>query len=366
MAKLGPSSIVETDEILNDLQNSLVKEFGENAAMRLSSQDTLSRVDFWVSSRSIVVDKVLAGGRAFPCSLVPFGRQMEISGPPGAGKTSLCAHIAAEVQSKGGIVIVTDTEERIDHPYWKSLGVDTSRIINLTAETLESVFDKQVVAIQHIKKRAPEVPVLMLWDSVGGTSMNAIVDFEDNKEGLSPMEIAKKQMMSKARIISAGMELINTHISKTRVAYIYTNHLYTKPNVTFGDPQETPGGNKLKYFATVRLRLTPIGEIKEEDALTGGKKIIGHKVLVKALKNSMAPIKVEMEGAVLGGLGFCNAWTVRETAETLKLITKKGAWSYCKIDNDEISFQGWNGFLEKVVTHPKYAELEMKVIEALQ
>jgi recombination protein RecA len=313
-----------------------------------------------------MVDKVLAGGRPFPCSLIPFGRQIELSGLPGSGKTTCVAQIAAEVQRTGGLVVVTDTEERIDHPYWTKLGVDTSRILNLTAESLEEVFNKQVSCIELIRNKAPDRPLLMIWDSVGGTSLDAIVDYEEGREKLTVMEAAKKLMMNKARVISTGIELINTRISRSKVCYLYTNHMYSKPGVTYGDPFETPGGHKLKYFATVRLRLKKIGEITTEDPLTGSKRVIGNRVLVTALKNSMAPVLMDLEAAIIQDRGFCNEWSVREIAESMKLIAKAGGWSSWKTPKgEEVKFQGWNGFLEKVVTHAEYADLEAQVIAAL-
>lgn len=353
-----------TDSLLDTLQADLNKEFGVGTAQRLSSADTLSRIENWTSSRSLIVDKVLAGGRPMPCSLVPFGRQMEISGLNGTGKTTLCAQIAAEVQSKGGSVVVTDTEERIDHNYWKLLGVDTSRIINLTARTLEEVFERQVKLIQMLMAKSPNTPILMVWDSLGGTSTDSIMD-EIDEGSDSPMEVAKKAMMMKARIISWGMEMINPYIAKSKVAYIYTNTLYMKPNVKWGDPWVTPGGNKKDFMATVRLRLEKVGQIAEEDPITGNKNIYGNKVEVTALKNSMAPMQVSATGAVFGGRGFCNEWTIKDTAESMKLITK-GTWSSWKTPlGEDIKFQGWHGFLNKVVTHAEYPDLVTAVTAVL-
>jgi len=354
-----------TDNLLDSLQSDLNKEFGEGTAQRLSSASTLSMIHHWTSTRSLVVDKVLAGGRPMPCSLVPFGRQIEISGLPGTGKTSLCAQIAAEVQANGGTIVVTDTEDRIDHPYWQQLGVDTSRIINLTARTLEQVFERQLKIIQLLREKSPNTPVLMLWDSLGGTSTDSIMDeIEDGSEG--PMEVAKKAMMMKARVISWGMEMINPYISQSKVAYVYTNTLYSKPNVKWGDPFETPGGNKKNFMATVRLRLENCGQIAEENPVTGNKRVLGHKVEVSALKNSMAPMKISAVGAVIGGKGFSNEWTVRDVAEALKLITKAGAWSTWRTSSGEdVKFQGFNGFMDKVVTHPEYPLLVAQVSDAL-
>lgn len=351
------------DAHFNLLTESLNKQFGENSAISLDSADTLSRIDFWVTSRSIAVDKVLAGGRAFPCSLVPFGRQMEISGPPGAGKTTLCAQIAAETQKQGGLVIVTDTEERIDHAYWSALGVDNSKVINLRAETLEEVFEKQYFAIKTMREKAPNRMVLMIWDSVGGTSSGAVLDEkEDNKTTF--MERAAKQMGREAKIIGNGVKGLSGYIAKSKVCYLYTNHIYSKIGVTYGDPNETYGGQKLKFLATVRLQLKPGAAIKEKDAF-GNVESPGKWVTVKALKNSMSPMLMEKSAVVMGGVGFSNQYLVWDVAKKNKLISGAGAWSTWKTPKGEdVKFQGWSGFQEKVVTHSEYADLESMVIEA--
>lgn len=281
---------------------------------------------------------------------------MEVAGLPGSGKTTLCAQIAAEVQSKGGIVVSVDTEERIDEKYWTALGVDLNSVLRIEANELEEVFDKQAKLIEVVKKKAPDRPVLMLWDSVGGTGVS----------GIKTMEEAQKAMMKKARVIGAGMELINSQIAKSRVCYLYTNQLYTKPGVMFGDPLETPGGNKLKHFATVRLRLTEGAALKEKDEKLGMERIVGKKVYVKALKNSMAPMLLNLAGVIYGGKGFDNDRTVKNVAEAVGLITKSGAWSrWITPNGEEVKFQGWSGFQDKVMSHPNYQDLYDEVVNKL-
>jgi len=349
---------------LKQFQDCMNTEFGEGTVQRLSSSSSLSKIDHWASTRSIVVDKVLAGGRPMPCTLLPFGRQTEIHGLPGSGKTTLCAQISAEVQSKGGMVVAIDTEERIDHPYWSQLGVDVDRVQSLTANSIEEVFKKQYkLLLWHISE-CPTLPLLMLWDSLGGTTTDAIATAIE--EGEDPMEVAKKSMMMNARAIAAGMRLINPLIAKSRVAYVYTNTMYMKPNVKYGDPFETPGGWVAKYFATVRLRLKRVGQLLEEDPVTGQRKIYGHRIEVSTEKNSMAPNLIGLEGAILGGLGFSNDWTVREIAEALKIIKKAGAWStWVTTSGEEVKFQGFNGFVEKVKPHPEYQQLVDAVMAVL-
>ena len=133
MAKKKPDSL----EIMQALQANLNKHFGAGAAAPLTAQETLSRIDHWVSTRSIVIDSVLRGRRPAPASLIPFGRQMEVSGPENSGKTTLTAQVAAETQRLGGMVMVFDTEERIDEPYWQKLGVKTNEILTVPSGSLD-------------------------------------------------------------------------------------------------------------------------------------------------------------------------------------------------------------------------------------
>lgn len=356
------SSKDDLENVLSALQDNLNKHFGVGAATRLSDQDALSKISSWTSTRSIIVDSVLRGGRPVGSSLLPFGRQIEISGLPGSGKTTLCAQTAAEVQSNGGIVIVTDTEERIDEAYWTALGVDVSRVIRVAAENLETVFDKQYKALQFAKNKAGGRKVLLIWDSLGGTAGAKAID---PKSPDSPMEQASKFGMRRAKIISDGMELVNTVVANTNSCYLYTNHEYIDINVKYGDKRRTRGGEKPKYFSTVRIRLSNIGAIKEPDVQEKDK-IIGHRIRVKALKNSMVGILMERDAAIIAGRGFVNEYTVFEMAPKIGLIEKNGSWStWTTSKGEEIKFQGFAGFEEKVVKHKNYKKLLKQVTEAL-
>jgi RecA/RadA recombinase len=346
------------DAHLSALQSEMNKEFGADTAVRGDSSDVLSTVDKWISTRSIAIDKVVAGGRPLPCSVIPYGRQVEISGPPHAGKTTACAQTVAEAQRDGALVIVTDTEERIDKDYWKALGVDCGRYLNLRADTLEEVFEKQYRAILKMKKLAPERDLLMLWDSVGGTRSRKVMD-EESKTTF--MERAAKIMGRNAKVIGDGVNALNEVIPSSNVCYLYTNHVYTKMNVQYGDPMETYGGNRLKFLATLRLRLTPGKELREEDQF-GNVQSVGKWVNVKSLKNSMAPMLMTKRAVVMGGLGFSNEYLVWDVAKQAKWITTAGGWSTWETPKGEkVKFQGWTGFQAKVAMHPEYIDLENMV-----
>lgn len=281
--------------------------------------------------------------------------------------TTLCAHIAAETQDKGGIVIVTDSEERIDVPYWTNLGVDTSRILHLHARSIEDVFDKQFAALNKAKELASNRLILMIWDSLGGTSTANLID---SKSKETPMEQAKSVYGRQAAEISAGMRLVNEVIAETNACYLYTNHLYHKMNVKYGDPYETYGGNKPKYFATVRLRLKPVAQLQESDNFSKdalkNKKTIGMKILVKAIKNQMSGILLQREAYILAGKGFSNEMTIFEMAKSLKIIKTRGSWSEWESPTGEIiKFQGFNGFINKITSRPEYSTLENEIIRTL-
>lgn len=357
--KEGGDSI---DDVLGQMSETLNKQFGKGTAARLSDASTLSRIDDWVSTRSMVVDAVLRGRRPLGTSLIPFGRQVEISGPENSGKTTLCAQIAAETQARGGLVIVTDTEERIAEDYWQALGVDTDRVMHLESTSIRDCFNKQYRALETARQFAGGRPVLLLWDSLGGTKSTDIV--VDGKS--DPMEQAEKFAMRRAAIISQGLELINQVVGKTRACYLFTNHEYSKVGVSFGDTRETRGGSKPKYFATVRLRLTPVGQVQFEDPVTSKKESIGQRIEVRALKNSMAGVLLRQEATLMAGRGFVDEPTVFDIGAKMGLIEKAGSWStWITPEGEELKFQGFKGFEEMVVPHESYPALYKAVAERL-
>jgi len=360
MAKKKTDDEMRLEDDLQSLREDIDSEFGPNVAIPLSSADVLSKVKYSVSTGSIVIDKVLAGGRKMPCSLVPFGRQMEINGLPMSGKTTLCAQIAARAQAADALVIVTDTEDRIDEPYWEALGVDVGSVTNLRANTLEEVFDRQYSMVQRIGEKFPDRKVLMIWDSVGGTSSGEVTEGKGTF-----MERAKKMYGREAKIIGTGIKGLNGLIAKTNICYLYTNHLYVDMDVKYGDKYKPYGGTKLQHFATIRLRLTKMSDIKEEDAL-GYKQVIGQRVKVTASKNSMAPRRLEKEAAIFEGKGFSNEYTAFDLGKRLKIIKMSGSWGTIEAAGKKLKFQGWKGYLKAIAESPDaYAELLNKVQEAL-
>lgn len=353
----------DDNRIINLLET--IKEKTDRKDVPLDDE-LLSNIKFSVSTRSAVIDNVIAGGRKQPCTLIPFGRQVEISGKPHSGKTTLCAQTAAEVQSRGGLVVVIDSEDRIDSDYWTKLGVNMSAIHHLYDRTLEDVFNAQYKFLKAYEETESDVPILMIWDSLGGTHLKDIVGPEVDPDDLkkNPMAVASRLMGKPAKVVGTGLELINPLIARNNVCYMYTNHMYMIMNSQF-PAFETYGGMKAKYLATLRLRVNRLENIEEKDS-SGATQIVGTRVTVEALKNSMSPYLLTKTAAIVGATGFNNAYTVYEYAVSTKIIKKEKAWcTWTTPKGEEVKFQGWAGFQDKVVNHPEYTALSELVFAAI-
>jgi recombination protein RecA len=340
------SGNVETEDFINRLR--------EEAGVAGLTEE-MTRIENTLSTGIVALDKVVDGGRNNLDSGIPAGRQTEFSGPEGVGKTTAGIHLVVEAQRRGWPVIVCDTEKRIDIPYWTKLGANCQKIIPLRGDYLEEIYNKQRKMLEKILEIDSSTPCLLFWDSLGSASLRDIMEGED--PNADPMEIATKLMGKKARVNSAGLELINPILSKTNCAYVYTNHVYSKLNVRYGSPITTGGGQKPKYFATLRIQFTNVGRIVEKDEY-GNETMIGQEVEIEALKNSMSPFRLTKRAAILGDKGFSNDYSVWLTCMRKGGPIAKGAWSTCTFsDGEEVKFQGWRGFQEKLIVHPKYQEL---------
>ena len=338
------------DLIVGDIQN----KFGAASAGVLSSETILCKVDTWASTKSFLIDSLIRAGSDLTRPVIPFGRLTEIAGLEASGKTTLCAQIMADVQAKGGICCLADTEEALDLSYIASLGVDLDKVIWVHPEHMEDLFDKFEHLIHVIRQHAPDKMIAVLWDSVGATATKAEV------EGSA----GDAHMMLAARVIGKNLKRLVAPIARTKTALIFTNHLYTKPNVKFGDKWETYGGQKMKYLATLRLRLTKVGQISM--TVNGIKRVIGQDIRIKTVKNKMAAGLQQTDAHLLHGLGFSNEYSVYHHMAALDSVKKSGrsqVWTPSK--GDEVKYMGWRGFQSKVANHPEYSELQNEILEVL-
>lgn len=323
----------EKSEKLKALQltmDKLEKTFGKGIVMRLS--DEAEKDIPVVSTGSLSLDIALGVGG------VPRGRIIEIYGPESSGKTTLSLHIIAEAQKKGGLAAFIDAEHAFDRTYAEKLGIDTEQLIISQPDNGEQALE---IAENLIRSGAIEVIVV---DSVAALVPRAEIEGEmgDSKMGLQ------------ARLMSQAMRKLTSAIAKTNCVCIFINQLREKIGVMFGNPETTTGGNALKFYASVRIDIRRIGQIKD------GNDIIGNRVKVKIAKNKVAPPFKIAEFDILYGEGISKAGEVLDLAVDCNVIQKSGSWfSY---NGDKLG-QGRDAVKKLLGDNPELLEeVEAKVL----
>lgn len=328
-----PMAKDEKAEKLKALQltmDKLEKTFGKGIVMRLS--DEAERDIDVVSTGSLSLDIALGVGG------LPKGRIVEIYGPESSGKTTLSLHVIAEAQKKGGLAAFIDAEHAFDRHYAEKLGIDIENLLVSQPDNGEQALE---IAENLIRSGAIDVIVV---DSVAALVPRAEIEGEmgDSKMGLQ------------ARLMSQAMRKLTAAISKTHCVCIFINQLREKIGVMFGNPETTTGGNALKFYASVRIDIRRIGQIKD------GNDIIGNRVKVKIAKNKVAPPFKQAEFDILYGEGISKAGEVLDLAVECNVIQKSGSWfSY---NGDKLG-QGRDAVKNILADNPELLEeLEGKVM----
>jgi recombination protein RecA len=289
---------INTDKLkaLEAAMGQIEKQFGKGSIMKLGEHSILN-VDA-VSTGCLDLDIALGIGG------VPRGRVVEIFGPESSGKTTVALHIVAEAQKSGGTAAFIDAEHALDPAYAKNLGVDIENLIVSQPDTGE-----QALEIAEALVRSGAVDVIVV-DSVAALVPKAEIEGEmgDSHVGLQ------------ARLMSQALRKLTGSINKSKCVTIFINQLREKVGVMFGNPETTPGGRALKFYASVRMDVRRIDSIKQGDD------IVGNRTKVKVTKNKVAPPFKQAEFDIMYNQGISRPGNVLDVGVREELVQKSGAW----------------------------------------
>ena len=275
---------------------SILKRFGEGSIMRLGEATHL-KVET-IPTGSLALDLALGVGG------IPRGRVTEIYGPESAGKTTLCQHIVAEVQKRGGIAAYIDMEHALDPNYAARCGVDVDNLYISQPDTGEQALE---IAEQLVRSGAVDMIVI---DSVAALVPRAEI------EG----EMGDSHMGLQARLMSQALRKLSGAIKQSNTALVFTNQLRMKIGVMFGNPETTTGGNALKFYASVRL------DIRRTQSIKTNAEVVGNRVRVRVTKNKIAPPFREAEFDIMFNEGISKVGDILDIGVNMDVITKRGAF----------------------------------------
>jgi recombination protein RecA len=309
-------------------QEQINKQFGDGAIRRLGDTKTVD-VEL-VSSGSLSLDLALGGG-------YPRGRILEIYGPESSGKTTLALHAIAEIQKNGGTAAFIDAEHALDPAYARKLGVDTDNLLVSQPDNGEQALE---IAETLVRSNAVDMVVI---DSVAALVPQAEIDGD----------MGDSHMGLQARLMSQALRKLTGLINKSKTTVVFINQIRMKIGVMFGNPETTTGGNALKFYASIRLDIRRIGQIKS------GEEIIGNRTKVKVVKNKIAPPFRVAEFDIMYNEGISKTGDVLDLAVQHGIVGKSGAWfDYA----DAKIGQGREASKEYLKENPKVlAEIEAKV-----
>ena len=316
---------------LDAVMSLIRKEFGEMSIMRLGDREVQDIPV--ISTGAVSLDLALGVGG------LPRGRIVECYGQESSGKTTLALHVVANAQKAGGVAAFIDAEHALDPAYARKIGVNLDDLIVSQPSSGEEAL---TICEQLVKSAAFDVVVV---DSVAALTPQAEIDgnMGDSHVGLQ------------ARLMSQAMRKLTSIIAQTKTLLIFTNQVREKIGVMFGNPETTPGGKALKFYASCRLQVQRIGAIKN----TAGQ-VVGNRTRVKVVKNKVAPPFTEAEFDILYTCGISYEGSVLDAALTRGIVEKRGSW--ISFGNEQLA-QGSLATIDYLKEHP---ETTAKIVELIK
>src|SRR5436309_1758547 len=325
---------MDRDKMLDVALTQIEEQYGKGAVMRLG-EDPAGQGISVIPTGSMALDIALGIGG------IPRGRIVEVFGPEGSGKTTVCLHIIAEAQRHGGIAAFVDAEHALDPTYARALGVNIDELLVSQPDSGE-----QALEISDLLVRSSALDILVI-DSVAALVPRAEIEGEmgDSHVGLQ------------ARLMSQAMRKLNGSLSRFETTAIFINQLREKIGVMFGNPETTPGGRALKFYSSVRLDVRKIENLKD------GTEVVGSRTRVKVVKNKVAPPFRQCEFDIMYGKGISKEGSLLDVGVDTEIVKKSGAWF--TYEGEQLG-QGRENARQFLAEHPEVtAEIERRVREAV-
>lgn len=340
-------------QVLADSLNKANKD--QTVAYFLDDEHVPTNVMGWISTGSSTLDLAISNR---PHGGFPVGRISEITGLEQSGKSLLSAHVLAETQRQGGVAVLIDTETSVSREFYDAIGIDISKLLYVSADSVEQIFESIETIIEKVRKSSKDKLVTIVVDSVAAASTKVEINADYDKDGYAT---------DKAIIISKAMRKITNMIGREHITLIFTNQLRQKMNaMPFADQWTTSGGKALAFHSSVRIRLKGMGKIKDKNS-KNKQDVIGLKVRAKLVKNRMGPPMRTADFNIFFDSGIDNYGAWLDVMKDNDIVKRGGAWYTYYFegnDNEKIKFQSPD-FVELMETRPEVREeIYDKICEA--